>query len=142
MDAREQAWRAFVAQYQIDVPEHLVENELNYITLEMRHRMQYDALTGGRPHPFAQAELDAQADELRQAAYLEAKSDLVLKEILSRHDISVTRQELEDEALAIARRQNATLDMIRTFFGEDLSMLERDIKERKAIDWALAQAQS
>ena len=142
MASREDAWKDFVNQYEIDVPEELVENELNYITLEMKHRMQYDTLTGGGHHFFAQAELDAQADELRQAALFEAKSSLVMKELLAQHDFPVTPQELQEEAQAMAKRQNATVDMIKTFFGEDLSMLARDIKERKAIDWALAQSRN
>lgn len=141
MISREDAWKKFVEDYEIEVPEELVENELQYITLEMRHRMQYDTLTGGRPHIFARMELEQQADELRKAAFYEAKSDLVMKALLKQHGFTVTREELEVEAAAMAQRQNSTVEMIKNFFGEDLAMLERDVKERKAVDWVWEQIQ-
>lgn len=135
MISREEAWREFVEQYEIDVPEHLVENELQYITMEMRHRMRYDTLTGGPHHLFPDAELEAQAEEIRKAAYYEAKSELVMKAILTKQNFTVTSEELEDEAIAIAERQNSTMEMVKRFFGEDLAALERGVKEQKAVTW-------
>ena len=132
--------RKYILDYDIEVPEHLIENELNYIMLEMRHRMQYDTLTGGGLHLFPQAELDAQKEEFYQAAYYEAKYDLVMKAIITEQNFTVTREDLDAEAVAMAERQNTTVDMIKTFFGENLSMLERDVKERKALDWIYIQA--
>ncbi len=135
MMTSEDAWREFVEDYEIDVPEDSVENEMNFIMLDMRHRMQYDTLTGGAPHVFADMELEQQKDEIYQTAYFETKSDLVMKAVLKEHDFPVTREELEAEAEAMAKRQNTTLEMIRSFFGEELAMLERDIRERKAREW-------
>lgn len=139
MSDRDAVWRTFVSQYQIHVPEELVENELRYITLEMRHRMQYDALTGGGLHLHPCQELEEQEEELRQAALFEAKSDLVVRDIVARQGFSVTREELEREAEGIAQRQGTTVQMIKDFFGENLAMLERDVKEKKAVDWACLQ---
>jgi len=142
MITREAALREFVEQYEIDVPESMVENELQYITLEMKHRMQYDTLTGGPLHLNAGAELRGKADELRATAFYEAKSELVLEALIAEYGFSVTREELEAEASAMAERQNATVEQIMMFFGEDLHMLERDLKERKAVDWIYTQARN
>ena len=54
-------------------------------------------------------------DELRQAAYYEAKYDLVIKDIIARENFSVTRRELEEEAAAIAERQHSTIEMVIPF---------------------------
>lgn len=141
MITREAALRKFVEQYEIDVPESLVENELHSIMLEMRHRMQYDTLTGGRQHIFAEIELEAQKEDLLKAAFYEVKSELVLKAVIAGQDFNVTAEELEVEAASMAKRHNVTVEMIKTFFGQDLAMLARDIKERKAIDWICEQVQ-
>ena len=61
--------------------------------------------------------------------------DLVLKEIIARENFAVTREELEVEAEAMAQRQNTSVEMIKSFFGEELAMLETDVKQRKAMDW-------
>ena len=139
MTSREDVWKQYVEAYELDVPEELVENELQYIIAEMRHRMQYDTLTGGQPHLFVEMELEQQMDDMRAAALYEAKSDLVMKELLNRHGFTATKEELEAEAAAMAERQSTTVDMIKGFFGEDLAMLERDVKERKAMDWVWEQ---
>ena len=139
MAARDDLWRQFVADYEIDVPESAIENELAYITLDMKHRMQYDQMSGGGLHLFPQMELAEQEAELREAAEFEAKAPRVLKEIIAQQGITATRDELEAEAQAIAEREGSTIEMVKRFFGEDYALLERDVLERKAMDWACEQ---
>lgn len=136
MISREDAFRRYVEQYELDVPEELVEKEIQYIRLSMRHRMQYDTLSGGGPHLFPEQEL-ADWEEIQKTAYFEVKSGLVLKAVIEEQGFTAARAELEAEAEAeaMALRQKTTVDMIKTFFGEELSMLERDVKEQKAREW-------
>ena len=138
---REEAFRRYVEQCDIEVPAEKLENELNYIRLEMRHRMQYDTLTTGALHLFPQAELAEREAELRGAALYEAKSELVMKKLLAELHPVVAPEELAAEAEAMAVRQNTTVAMLKRFFGEDLAMLERDVKENKVKDWVLQQMQ-
>jgi len=139
MATRDDLWRKFVADYEIDVPESAIENELEYIKLDMKHRMQYDQMSGGGLHLFPQMELAEQEAELREAAVFEAKAPRVLKEIIAQQGITTTQDELEAEALAIAGREGSTIEMVKRFFGEDYALLERDVLERKAMDWACEQ---
>ena len=139
MATRDNLWREFVAGYEIDVPESAIENELEYIKLDMKHRMQYDQMSGGGMHLFPQMELAEQEAELREAAVFEAKAPRVLKEIIAQQGITTTQDELEAEAQAMAEREGSTIEMVKRFFGDDFAMLERDVLERKAIDWACEQ---
>lgn len=141
MTSREATWRAFVDAYDIEVPQEAIDNELAYIELDMKHRMQYDRLSGGGMHLFPERELQQQADELRAAAVFEAKAPRVVKDIIAKREITATREELEAEAVAMAERQGSTIEMVKRFFGEDLALLERDVLERKAIDWACSQSE-
>lgn len=136
---RDDKIRTFVEAYDIEVPADRVENELNYIKTQLRHGMQYDTMTGGSPHLFPAAELEAQRTELERLAFFEVKQELVIKDVIAKKDFVVTKEELEAEAEAMARRQNCTVEMIRGFFGADLTMLERDVKIRKAEDWICGQ---
>ena len=139
MATRDDLWRKFVSDYEIDVPESAIENELEYIKLDMKHRMQYDQMSGGGMHLFPQMELAEQEAELREAAVFEAKAPRVLKEIIAQQGITTTQDELEAEAQAMAEREGSTIEMVKRFFGDDFAMLERDVLERKAIDWACEQ---
>lgn len=136
---REERIKAFVMAYDIEVPTAKVENELNYIKAQLRHGMQYEALSGGGLHPFPEMELAKQQEELVKLAVFEAKQELVIKDVIAKEGFSVTKEELEAEAEAMAVRQNCTVEMIRSFFGSDLAMLERDAKIRKAEDWICEQ---
>ena len=139
VDEREEKWRRFVEDYDIEVPEEAIADELAYIELEMRHRMQYDRLTGGDPHLFPGIELASQAEELRAAAVFEAKAPLVVKDVIAKQGLTASYEELEAEAREMAEREASTLEMVKRFFGDDLAMLERDVLERKVIDWACGQ---
>ena len=140
---REGAWSAFVEDYDITVPDERVEEELRVMLMALSHQMQYAVFTTGRdarlPTP---EEQEAQREELRDEAYLAVKEELVLAELLARHDFPVSREELEAEAEAVARRQDVTVEMVRGFFGEDLAPLAREIRPRKAMDWVWEQMQS
>ena len=140
---REGAWSAFVEDYDITVPDERVEEELRVMLMALSHQMQYAVFTTGRDARLPTAEeQEEQLEELRDEAYLAVKEELVLAELLARHDFPVSREELEAEAEAVARRQDVTEEMVRGFFGEDLALLAREIRQRKAMDWVWEQMQS
>ncbi|MCC8150698.1 MAG: hypothetical protein LIO96_04380 [Lachnospiraceae bacterium] len=142
MTSREDIWRDFVEHYEIEVPQDAVEREEQFIATDIRHRMQYDAMSGGGLHLNPRGEIVRQQEEIHKVAVFEVKSELVMKEILRAQQFTVTREELEAEAAELAKRQNSSIEMIRNFFGDDLALLERDVKERKAVDWVCAHADS
>ena len=139
MSYNEEAWRAYVLSYDIEVSQEDVEEELYLIRADMKHRMMYAQMAGGEAHPFPEMELAEQTDALMEAAVFEVKEPRVLKDLAARLDVSVTPAELEAEGEAIAQRQNSTLDEVKRFFGEDLALLERDVREHKIREWACGQ---
>ncbi|MDY2625721.1 MAG: hypothetical protein SOV74_05325 [Coriobacteriales bacterium] len=136
--SREEAWRRFVDSFEVEVPEEAIQSELAYIKLDLRHRMQYDRLTGGDAHVSPSQELAEQEEELLQAARFEAKEPRVVQALQQQLQIGVTQEELEAEARALAARERTTVDAVRTFFGKDLAGLAPDVLRRKVIDWAVA----
>ena len=139
MSYSEEAWRAYVLAYDIEVPQEDVEEELYRVRADMKHRMIYAQMTGAETHLFPDMELEEQKDALVEAAVFEVKEPLVLKDLTKKLDFTVTPEELLAEGEAIARRQNSTLDEVKRFFGQDLACLERDVRERKIRIWACAQ---
>ncbi len=139
MSYNEEAWRRYVLAYDIKVSQEDVEEELYLIRADMKHRMMYEQMSGGVPHPFPEMELEKQADELMEAAIFEVKEPLVLKDLTKKLDVQVTPEELLAEGQAIAERQGSTLDEVKRFFGQDLAFLERDVRENKIRAWACAQ---
>ena len=136
---KEQAFNKFVQLYDIEVPEEQVQNEYEYFLLQAKHNLQYDTLINGVSHIHKGEELAAMEDDLRARAYEEAKTDLVMKELLKKLDPEVTQEELEAKAEEIMKKEGSTLDMIHMFFGKDLSGLKRGIQEDKVKEYILEQ---
>ena len=139
MKPKEALWHDYVEAYDIEVPAERIEEEYTLIRADMKHRMMYDQMSGGEMHLFPNVELAEQEDELRAAALFEAKEPLVLRELTKKLDFGVTYEELLAEAKAMAKRQNTTVDELKRFFGDDLALLERDVREGKIRDWACGQ---
>lgn len=135
----EKAFSRFAARFPLEPSPEAVEQELNRLILEEKQRMQYEMLTGTALHLQPQQELEEAMDELRRQAQCSAKEALVLRTLLAEHDFTVTPQELEAEAEALAQRQHTTVAELRRFLGQELSLLRRDLLERKAMTWAAQQ---
>lgn len=139
MSYNEEAWHRYVLAYDIEVPQEDVEEGLYLIRADMKHRMVYAQMMGEESHPFPDLELEQQKDALVEAAIFEVKEPRVLKDLTAKLNIVVTPEELLAEGEAIAQRQGSTLDEVKRFFGQDLALLERDVRENKIRTWACSQ---
>jgi len=139
--SKEGAIRKFIQQYAIEVPQELVEEEFKLCILDMKHKLVYGQMTGSsRMNPLEQAQaLEEAQEELREVAYLTVKEDLVMRELLKQDRFRATAEELEAYGQAMAQRQKTTMEMIRKFFGEDLHLLESDVRRQKADAWIYEQ---
>ncbi len=136
---KEQAYNRFVKLYDIEVPEEQVQNMFNYFMLQAKHNMQYDTLTTGAVHLNKAQELAEMEDEMREAAYFEAKSDLVMKELMKKLEPEVTEEELQAKAEEKCRKDGTSMEMLKMFFGPSLSGLKRDLQEEKVKDYICEQ---
>lgn len=141
MISKEGAIRKFVRSYDIQVPRELVEEEYHMCVMDMKHKLVYGQMMGSHQmNPMEQAEaLKDSQEELMEVAYLSVKEDLVMKDVLAKGNFTVTPEELQQHAEAMAKRQNTTIDMVKRFFGEDFSLLAGDVKRQKAEDWIYRQ---
>ena len=131
-ETEEKVFRSCVEKYPADVPAEKVEEELELMILEMKHQLQYQSLAAGSVSMPSRQEMESRMAEMKKEAFFSVKSELVLKQVIEQQQFAVTREELEQEAEAMAVRQNTTVEMIRKFFGDDLDMLRRDLLVRKA----------
>lgn len=124
----------------IEVPQALVDEEVRMMVFELNHRMKYDGLATGAYIGLTQ---DEQAERLavfkREASKL-VKTRLVLRSIIQAEKLEVTEAELEEEAKALAVREQMPIEMVKDFLGEDLEPLKEDLLVRKAIDFINANA--
>lgn len=136
---KEQAYRKYIKEYDIEVPEERVQNMYEYFLLQAKHNLQYDTLINGAVHLNKAQELAEMEDEMREAAFFEAKSDLVMKELMKQLEPEVTEEELQVKAEEKCRKDGTTMEMLKMFFGPSLSGLKRDLQEEKVKDYIFEQ---
>ncbi|MBQ1596371.1 MAG: hypothetical protein II572_02725 [Clostridia bacterium] len=136
---KEQAYNKFIREYDIEVPEERVQNMYEYFLLQAKHNLQYDTLINGAVHLNKAQELAEMEDEMREAAFFEAKSDLVMKELMKQLEPEVTEEELQAKAEEKCRKDGTTMEMLKMFFGPSLSGLKRDLQEEKVKDYIFEQ---
>ena len=136
---KEQAFAKFVRLYDIEVPEEQVQNLYEYFLLQAKHNMQYDTLINGTVHLHKAQELAEMDPEIREAAYKEAKTDLVMKELNKKLDPQVTEEDLQAKAEEIAQKDGTPMELVKRFFGQDLAGLTRSVQEDKVKEYILEQ---
>lgn len=130
----EQALAALADRYGIDAPQALVDEETARLEQEFFCRMRYENLSGAVSMSAEEAQAHLETVPLEAARLVRER--LVVDKIIRTEGLTVTREELEAEARAIAVRQEAPLEMVMDFLGADLTPLRRDLLERKALELA------
>ena len=136
---RDAALRRAVELAPFDAPEEAVESEYRLLLADFRQRLTYDSMATGRP-AYTYEGLDERMAELRDEALFQVKAQMVLADIIRQEGITVSSEELEAEGRAIAQRQKVPLKEVKSFLGEDLSMVKTDLLERKAMDLIVERA--
>lgn len=133
----EELLEAFVEASGIVVPEDLLEEAIEQMTVEVLHRKRYECMAAGRA--LTSEEIKQFAEKIPSMARNQIKTRLVLEDIIEKQAFEISREELEEEADALAERQHMTVEAVRDFLGEDLASLRDDILIRKAIDYITTQ---
>ena len=130
-EAAEKALGHAIDTAQVEVPEVLIEDELDHMVADLKQRLTQQGLSYEEFLLRAKKTEDEVKTEWRDAARRRASSMLVLDEIAKREDIGVTSEELAQELATIPldpQNPQAVRD------PRVLSALARSLRNRKVID--------
>ena len=143
MALREKVGEALAALVTDDIPEAMVNHEMQDRLQDLAMRLQaqgmqldqYLAMTGAEPETFSQ--------ELRETATSGVKVDLALRAVAEAESIECTDEDLSDELEGVASRVGQTADEVRERFERvgQISAVRSDIRKRKALEWLLERAE-
>lgn len=117
----------------IDLPSVMVDNEVDQMYRQQEEQMrgmgfgldQYLGYLG-------QSEADFRA-QLRPDAEARVRASLVLEAVANAEAIEVTEADREAELLKMADQYGTDIERLREIFGAESSMMDGDIKIRKAV---------
>jgi trigger factor len=129
----EQIFQNLLGKYEFEVPEALIEGELNGIAAEAEQA--YAANNTSLEE--AGLSKDILKTQYRDVGEKQARRHLILDKIIAQTKLDLTDEELEKSFEEMALGMNAPVDAIKNYFGSDPKQLEyykHTQLEKKAVD--------
>lgn len=135
LDKEKNVLEKIIKNTDMDVPEVMVENQVEQMVQDFSMRMQYQGLPIEQYLQFTGQTMEAFKGNFRSDAEFQVKARLVLEEIVKAENIEVTDEEFEDEFKKMAEQYQMELDKLKSTVGEsEKESVREDIKIRKAVD--------
>lgn len=124
----------------IDIPEVMVEHEINHMVNDFAQRLQFQGMNLDLYYQFTGLDEEKLRDQFRADAEKRVRTTLVLEAISQAENVEVTEEDVNAELDALAAQYQRSADELRKIFeGRDgLSSLNQDIRMRKTIDLLVA----
>lgn len=131
--------KELAARVAVEIPDSLVERELDRRTEEFARRLMDQQIDPRR----ANIDWDQFRDSQREASRDSVKSALVLDEISRRESVTVTEADIENDVAEYAERSGRTPAALRAQLEKEgaLSRLSAGLRREKTMDLVLSQAQ-
>ncbi|WP_085523204.1 trigger factor [Tuberibacillus sp. Marseille-P3662] len=131
------------ANASIEVPEAMIDSELDRMVQEFEQRIQSQGITMDMYYQFAGTDKDGLREQMKDDAEKRVRANLTLEAIAEAENIEVSEDEVEDELKQMSESYNIEVDQIKQMLqmqgGTDA--LKGDLKTRKAIDLLLEHSQ-
>lgn len=120
---------------EIDLPEVMVEKEIDAMIKDLEMRLKYQGLTLDQYMEYTSNSIDKVRDLMKENAERKVRGDLVLNAISEAEKIEATEDELREKAKEVSKMYSASEDekMIDLLLKAQKEALENDIKITKTI---------
>lgn len=122
---------------EIDIPEVMIENEVDRMLREFEQRIQQQGMTLEMYTQFSGQDEDQLKEQMREDAGKRVKTNLVLEAIYDQEGLEVTDEDVEKEFESMANMYQMEVEQIKQMLGGNVDMLKEDLKFTKAIDFLL-----
>nr|WGD62057.1 trigger factor [Bacillus subtilis] len=119
---------------EIDVPQAMVDTELDRMLKEFEQRLQMQGMNLELYTQFSGQDEVALKEQMKEDAEKRVKSNLTLEAIAKAENLEVSDEEVEAELTKMAEAYNMPVENIKQAIGSTDAMKE-DLKVRKAIDF-------
>ena len=126
---------AAVEASKIDLPEVMVEKEIDIIVRDLEQRLQYQGLTLDQYMEFTGSSMDKMREYMKENADKKVRADLVLNAIAEKENIEASQEEIQERATEVATMYSAKADqkMIDMLIKTQGAMIANDIVVKKTI---------
>lgn len=130
-----QILKSYVEKTEIDVPEKLVEKEVDQMIVELAYNLAQQGLKLGDYLNYVQLSKEKLRESMKDEALERAKTKLILEKIAEEENVEVTEEDLAREIAQLAVRWGTPPEQVRKHLEErnELDLLVYDIAISKAF---------
>jgi len=119
----------------IELPQVMIEKEIDNMVSDLENRLKYQGLTLDQYMEYTGNDVQKMRDYMKENAERKVRADLVLEAISKAEDIQATEEELREKAIEVAKMYSATEHekMADLLVNAQKDMLQNDIIIGKTI---------
>ena len=133
---RIQAIEKMVENHEIDVPESMIESQVDTFIREFDYRLNAQGLSLDKYLEYSNLKIEQIREQYKEDAIKAVKKDLILEAIVKAEDIKLSENELDAEIQRLAEAYNQEPEKIKEILERQgqLSAIEHSLKAEKALE--------
>ena len=131
---QDELFEAVISNSQVDVPDVMVENELNSIVEDVKRNITNQGLDFATYCSITNTTEEQVRENFRSQAEKRVALNLILEEVIKVENIEVDDEEVATEIEKIAEAYGEQYEQIKTYVEAQKDMIKEDLKFRKASD--------
>ncbi|MBR7553437.1 trigger factor [Allobacillus sp. GCM10007491] len=125
---------------EIDIPQAMVDNELDRMVQEFEQRLQMQGMTMEMYTQFSGQTEDDLKEQMKEDARKRVQTSLTLEAIAETEQLEATEEDVDKQLEDMASQYQMEVDQLRQMLGGNTDALKGDLKLQKAIDFLLENA--
>ncbi|MCP1125371.1 trigger factor [Bacillus sp. AFS018417] len=131
---RDEVVEKAAANAEIDIPEAMIETELDRMVREFEQRLSYQGMNLELYYQFTGTDEAKLKEQMQEDAAKRVTTNLVLEAIIKAENIEVTEEEVNAEVEKMAEMYNMPVDAVKQALG-NVEGVKEDLQVRKAVDF-------
>ena len=130
---------AVAGNAKVEIPEVMVEKEVDKMVQNLQQRLQYQGLNLEQYFQFTGTDEEKMREYMRENAATKVKVDLVLEAVEKAENIDATEEEIKEKAVEVAKMYSASEDdkMVELLMQSQQAALRSDVITNKAVKFLL-----
>lgn len=120
---------------EIDIPDAMVDSELDRMVREFEQRLQQQGMTLEMYTQFSGQSEDQLKDQMKGDAEKRVQTNLVLEAIAQVENLEATDEDVQEELQSMADMYNLEMEQLTQMLGGNTDAIKDDLKFKKAIDF-------
>ena len=129
-----------VENAKVDIPEVMVENEIDAMVRDMDFRMRYQGIDLQTYLDMINTSTEDFRAQFKDEAYNRVKLQLTLEQVIKEEKIEVSDEDLEREYAKIAEQYKLDVDRVKNDYQGQEESLKRSLAVQKAVDFLMENA--